>query len=151
MRSLDECGHCIQWFAQFHLPGSSISWKISKFRGTCKNWPRMAILNSNLLLGTVHHPTKFYGRTNRHRRTDRRPEGRTQYAFNIVRVFCPRFRFVFSIYFKFWYQATHAALPYDKIGKIYFLSNWFSNDLTHWGRVTHICVSNLTTIGSVNG
>ena len=23
--------------------------------------------------------------------------------------------------------------------------------LTHWGRVTHICVSNLTTIGSVNG
>ena len=25
------------------------------------------------------------------------------------------------------------------------------NVLTHWGRVTHICVSNLTTIGSVNG
>ena len=24
-------------------------------------------------------------------------------------------------------------------------------ELTHWGRVTHICVSNLTTIGSVNG
>ena len=23
--------------------------------------------------------------------------------------------------------------------------------LTHWGRVTHMCVSNLTTIGSVNG
>ena len=23
--------------------------------------------------------------------------------------------------------------------------------LTHWGRVTHICVNNLTTIGSVNG
>ena len=23
--------------------------------------------------------------------------------------------------------------------------------LTHWGRVTHICVSNLTTIGSCNG
>ena len=23
--------------------------------------------------------------------------------------------------------------------------------LTHWGRVTHICVSNLTTIGSANG
>ena len=23
--------------------------------------------------------------------------------------------------------------------------------LTHWGRVTHICVSNLTSIGSVNG
>ena len=26
-----------------------------------------------------------------------------------------------------------------------------SYHLTHWGRVTHICVSNLTTIGSVNG
>ena len=24
-------------------------------------------------------------------------------------------------------------------------------ELTHWGRVPHICVSNLTTIGSVNG
>ena len=29
-----------------------------------------------------------------------------------------------------------------------FLHYW---PLTHWGRVTHICVSNLTTIGSVNG
>ena len=26
-----------------------------------------------------------------------------------------------------------------------------ANELTHWGRVTHICVSNLTTIGSDNG
>ena len=25
------------------------------------------------------------------------------------------------------------------------------NELTHWGRVTHICVSNLTIIGSDNG
>ena len=24
-------------------------------------------------------------------------------------------------------------------------------DLTHWGRVTHICINNLTTIGSDNG
>ena len=32
--------------------------------------------------------------------------------------------------------------------------NWgpfYQHYLTHWGRVTHICVSNLTTIGSVNG
>ena len=29
--------------------------KISKFQGTRKNWPSMAILNSDLLLGTVHH------------------------------------------------------------------------------------------------
>ena len=28
------------------------------------------------------------------------------------------------------------------------LTNWF---LTHWGRVTHICVGNLTIIGSDNG
>ena len=26
-----------------------------------------------------------------------------------------------------------------------------ANELTHWGRVTHICVSELTTIGSDNG
>ena len=25
------------------------------------------------------------------------------------------------------------------------------DDLTHWGRVTHICVGNLTIIGSDNG
>ena len=29
--------------------------KISKFRGTCKNLSSKAILNSNLLHGTVHH------------------------------------------------------------------------------------------------
>ena len=28
---------------------------------------------------------------------------------------------------------------------------WFEGDLTHWGRVTHMCVSRLTTIGSYNG
>ena len=28
---------------------------------------------------------------------------------------------------------------------------WGRFDLTHWGRVTHICVSKLTTIGSDNG
>ena len=30
-------------------------------------------------------------------------------------------------------------------------SLYFNRGLTHWGRVTQICVSNLTTIGSVNG
>ena len=29
-------------------PGSSLSWKISKFHGTCKNWWSMASLNNNL-------------------------------------------------------------------------------------------------------
>ena len=28
---------------------------------------------------------------------------------------------------------------------------WFEGDLTQWGRVTHMCVSRLTTIGSDNG
>ena len=33
-----------------------------------------------------------------------------------------------------------------------FLSkSWARKELTHWGRMTHICVSNLTIIGSDNG
>ena len=31
------------------------------------------------------------------------------------------------------------------------ISYEFHTNLTHWGRVTHICVDNLTTIGSDNG
>ena len=31
------------------------------------------------------------------------------------------------------------------------LNNWLWSQLTHWGRVTHICVSKLTIIGSDNG
>ena len=34
---------------------------------------------------------------------------------------------------------------------IYFFSFWATKRLTHWGRVTHICVGNLTIIGSDNG
>ena len=61
MWTLAECGHCIQdplhrklhhatkyqavmWFPQFYLPGQSLSYNISKFRGLHKNWPNMAIL-----------------------------------------------------------------------------------------------------------
>ena len=33
----------------------------------------------------------------------------------------------------------------------WLINNNISIVLTHWGRVTHICVSELTTIGSVNG
>ena len=29
--------------------------------------------------------------------------------------------------------------------------NWSTSKLTHWGRVTHICVSKLTIVGSDNG
>ena len=32
-----------------------------------------------------------------------------------------------------------------------YFSLWFSWQLTHWGQVTHICVGNLTIIGSDNG
>ena len=31
------------------------------------------------------------------------------------------------------------------------MSSWLPFLLTHWGQVTHICISNLTTIGSING
>ena len=37
----------------------SLLWLISKFRGTRKNWPSMAILYGVLLHGTLHNPTKF--------------------------------------------------------------------------------------------
>ena len=41
-----------------------------------------------------------------------------------------------------------------EIATEYSSSFWciiFSNPLTHWGQVTHICVSELTIIGSDNG
>ena len=31
------------------------------------------------------------------------------------------------------------------------LIHYLNNNLTHWGRVTHICISDLTSIGSGNG
>ena len=49
----------VMWFPRLHLPGPSLSWKISRFRGTRTNWPSMAISSNDLLHGTVHHPTKF--------------------------------------------------------------------------------------------
>ena len=30
-------------------------------------------------------------------------------------------------------------------------AEWYMRQLTHWGRAMHICVVNLTTIGSANG
>ena len=38
-----------------------------------------------------------------------------------------------------------------KLKLCYFLNNPVVYGLTHWGRVTHICVSELTIIGSDNG
>ena len=41
-----------------HLPGPSLSWKFSKFRGIHKNWLSKAIFNSNQIHGTVHYPMR---------------------------------------------------------------------------------------------
>ena len=47
-----------------------------------------------------------------------------------------------------WYKILHTW--YTKFeNKITVRTKW-PNSLTHWGRVTHICVSKLTTIGSDN-
>ena len=35
--------------------------------------------------------------------------------------------------------------------RLWFYLHWVINPLTHWGRVTHICVSKLTIIASDNG
>ena len=35
--------------------------------------------------------------------------------------------------------------------KIWFHHQWIAISLTHWGRVTHICIGKLTIIGSDNG
>ena len=47
-----------------------------------------------------------------------------------------------SIYDIYAYIHTQSNLEPEKFSHI---------DLTHWGRVTHICVGKLTTIGSDNG
>ena len=39
----------------------------------------------------------------------------------------------------------------EDIWNLCSLFTFMVQDLTHWGRVTHICVSKLTIIGSVNG
>ena len=51
--------HSVMWFPYFQLPGPSLSWKMSKFRGKPKNGPSMAILGSDPIHGTVHHLTIF--------------------------------------------------------------------------------------------
>ena len=51
------------------------------------------------------------------------------------------------------YQRIFASFGLNELTKIFpfpFL-NIYLNVLTHWGRVTHICVSKLTIIGSDNG
>ena len=42
-------------------------------------------------------------------------------------------------------------LPLDKMASTLQMTFWNAFSLTHWGRVTHICVSKLSNIGSDNG
>ena len=41
--------------------------------------------------------------------------------------------------------------PLDNKSPLFHVMAWHQQALTHWGRVTHICVSKLTNIGSDNG
>ena len=50
--------HFLIWTSPLR-PGPSLSWNISTFRETRKNWPSMTILYSDLLHGTVHQAAKF--------------------------------------------------------------------------------------------
>ena len=46
---------------------------------------------------------------------------------------------------------TFIMMLYHIVAGIHIKIGCHKNALTHWGRVTHICVSKLTTIGSDNG
>ena len=46
IEGFDSKFQAVMWFPEFHLPGPSLSWTISKFHGTRKNWPSMAILST---------------------------------------------------------------------------------------------------------
>ena len=50
-------------------------------------------------------------------------------------------------------QDINSSNEFEKINTLVKLFPHLSgaNELTHWGRVTHICISNLTIIGSDNG
>ena len=46
------------------------------------------------------------------------------------------------------YAIMHLDIPWDFIAMVGWLVEWIF--LTHWGRMTHICVSKLTILGSDN-
>ena len=62
---------------------------------------------------------------------------------------------------KFFYDLSHWLISVNQknfennvvmfVGPFNPLNVMFCYELTHWGQVTHICVGNLTTIGSDNG
>ena len=82
-----------------------------------------------------------------------------------VTSYCQRFTRIWSTYIKhFWvnnrvckfykhcciFSIAVIFIIHETLPSVSF-STGFNNVLTHWGRVTHICVSRLTTIGSDNG
>ena len=81
-----------------------------------------------------------------------------------VSLYCYGYLNIIKLHGRVWYQAT-TKIDKAKDNLIYFHSKihfyWcikshafaqiFFLCLTHWGRVTHICVSKLTIIGSDNG
>ena len=61
---------------------------------------------------------------------------------------------VVSDYLKTWWQFTIASPGFNELMNWYILGalSYSNGDvLTHWGWVTHICISKLTNIGSDNG
>ena len=61
--------------------------------------------------------------------------------------FCVRLYCITSHHDK---EISHERSRLKKCG-MYFTHAYFNGDLTHWGRVTHICVGTNTNIGSDNG
>ena len=60
----------------------------------------------------------------------------------------------FSVFWSCWSYTLTCVLCHGNFGWTVILlhmMSFFFICLTHWGRVTHICVGNLTTIGSDNG
>ena len=55
-----------------------------------------------------------------------------------------------SIYLQ-WEIITTTFIDLRTCIDVYTQQRWLIHGLTHWGRVTHICVRKLATIGSDNG
>ena len=73
---------------------------------------------------------------------------RWMYVINTIFLITINFRYWFCRHFNK-YRNTTGIYRGLQPGSTNFYCNW--ETLTHWGRVTHICVSTLTTIGSHNG
>ena len=50
-----------------------------------------------------------------------------------------------------WYHLSNYYFPWQMVTTNMYFEDKFISALTHWGQVTHICVGNLTIIGSDKG